>query len=111
MSKYVPKQGDFVFHSFSDQEGYEQKGRRPALVVSNDLFNKHTKMVFACPVTNTNREFPFHIGIPTGVKVTGVVMVDQIKAIDFEARKVTFLAKAPDDLLNETLSMLGNILK
>lgn len=61
MKKYVPKKGDFIVVTFNPQSGHEQKGRRPALVVSNDLFNKHTGFAMVCPITNTTRHFPFHV--------------------------------------------------
>jgi len=82
MAVYVPRKGDFVALSFDPQSGHEQRGRRPALVVSNDLFNKATGLCIACPVTNTRRDFPFHVAIPEGQAVAGVVMVEQVKSID-----------------------------
>lgn len=74
MATYVPRKGDFVAVTFDPQSGHEQRGRRPALVVSNDLFNTATGFCIACPVTNTRRDFPFHVSIPDGEAVTGVVM-------------------------------------
>ena len=64
MAAYVPRKGDFVAVTFDPQSGHEQRGRRPALVVSNDLFNKHTGLCIACPITNTRRDYPFHVSIP-----------------------------------------------
>jgi len=70
VARYIPKQGDFVVLSFDPQAGHEQKGRRPALVVSNTLFNRHTGMAMACPITNTFRDFPFHVAVPTDSSLT-----------------------------------------
>jgi len=106
MPQYVPKKGDFVTLTFDPQSGHEQKGRRPALVVSNDLFNKHTGLAIVCPITNTDRKIPFHVAIPESAQVTGFVMVDQVKSVDFRARNIKFIGKAPVDLLNEVLSIL-----
>jgi len=103
---YVPRKGDFVALSFDPQTGHEQRGRRPALVVSNDLFNKHTGLCIACPVTSARRDYPFHVSLPDGCEVTGVVMVEQIKSIDFRARKVKRIGPAPEAVLQETLSLL-----
>ncbi|MGD8845662.1 MAG: type II toxin-antitoxin system PemK/MazF family toxin, partial [Desulfobacteraceae bacterium] len=61
MGTYTPRQGDLIAITFDPQSGYEQKGRRPAFVVSKDLFNRKTGMAIVCPVTNTDRSFPFHI--------------------------------------------------
>ncbi len=106
MPPYVPKQGDFIAVTFDPQSGHEQKGRRPALVVSKDLFNKHTGLAIACPITNTERVYPFHFAIPPGSKVTGFVMVDQVKSIDYRSRKAKQIGKAPASLLDETLALL-----
>ncbi|WP_231717222.1 type II toxin-antitoxin system PemK/MazF family toxin [Desulfosarcina ovata] len=62
-------------------------GRRPALVVSKDLFNRSTGLAIVCPVTNTDRGFPFHVAIPRNSKLTGFIMVEQVKSVDFRARR------------------------
>jgi len=102
----VPRKGDFVALTLDPQSGHEQRGRRPALVVSNDLFNKHTGLCIACPVTNSRRDYPFHVTIPDDCDVTGVVMVEQVKSIDFRARNVKRIGPAPDAVLDEVLSLL-----
>lgn len=112
MPAYIPQKGDFISVTFDPQSGHEQKGRRPALVISNTLFNQGSGLAFVCPITNTNRNYPFHLPVPPKVSaVTGVVMVDQAKSIDFKARKAKFIAKAPVDLLEDVLAMLDAITK
>jgi mRNA interferase MazF len=106
VAAYVPRKGDFIALSFDPQTGHEQQGRRPALVVSNDLFNKHTGLCIACPVTSTDRSFPFHVRVPQGEKVAGVVMVEQVKSLDFHSRRATRIGRAPDSVLEEVLSIL-----
>lgn len=106
MTTYIPQKGDFVAVTFDPQSGHDQKGRRPALVVSNTLFNKHTGLTIVCPLTNTDRNFPFHVAIVNDPNVTGFVMVEQVKSIDFRARKVTRIGRAPDSILEEVLSIL-----
>ena len=106
MAAYVPRKGDFVALTFDPQSGHEQRGRRPALVVSNDLFNRHTGLCIACPVTNSRRDYPFHVSIPEGQGVTGVVMVEQVKSIDFRSRRVKHIGAAPEPVLHEVLSIL-----
>ena len=111
MALYVPRKGDFVVVTFDPQSGHEQKGRRPALVISNDLFNKHTGLAMVCPITSTDRNFPFHVSIPEEEpNLTGFVMTEQVKSIDFRARKVKRIGKAPQDLLEDVLSILDAIL-
>ncbi len=106
MATYVPRQGDLVALTFDPQSGHEQRGRRPALVVSKDLFNAHTGLCIVCPVTSSQRDYPFHISIPAGQKVSGFVMVEQVKSIDFRSRKVRRITKAPAALVEEALSIL-----
>jgi len=106
MKPYIPRKGDFVAVTFDPQLGHEQKGRRPALVVSNTLFNEHTGLAIVCPITNTDRDFPFHVRVVDGVNVTGFVMVEQVKSIDFRARKAKRIGRASDGVLEEVLSIL-----
>ena len=106
MASYLPAKGDLVAVTLDPQSGHEQKGRRPALVISNDLFNQRTGLAIVCPVTNTRRRIPFHVALPEETSVTGFVMVEQVKSIDFRARRVKFIEKIPTPSLNEVLSIL-----
>ena len=106
MSAYIPKKGDFVAVSFDPQSGHEQRGRRPALVVSNTLFNRSTGLAIVCPITRTDRHFPFHVPIEGAPDLSGFVMVEQVKSIDFRARKVKLIGKASQKVLEEVLSIL-----
>ena len=106
MARYIPKQGDFVAVSFDPQSGHEQKGRRPALVVSKTEFNRHTGLAMLCPVTNTHRNYPFHVAVPTGAKLTGFIMVEQIKSVDYASRKAKFIEKAPRPVVDDVLAIL-----
>ena len=106
MGAYVPKKGDFIALTFDPQSGHEQKGRRPALVVSNTLFNQRTGLTIVCPVTTTDRSYPFHVAVTANPHVMGFVMVEQVKSVDYRARKAKTIGKASDDLLDEVLSIL-----
>ena len=106
MADHVPRKGELIALTFDPQSGHGQRGRRPALVVRNDLFNRHTGLCIACPITNTRRDYPFHVPIPAGDGVTGFVMVEQVKSIDFRSRKARRLGKASAELLGEVLSIL-----
>jgi mRNA interferase MazF len=106
MPGYIPRKGDFVTVTFDPQSGHEQKGRRPALIVSNDLFNRHTGLAIVCPLTHTDRGFPFHVLVLDNPDMTGFVMVEQVKSIDFRARKAKRIARASDEFLDEVLSIL-----
>jgi mRNA interferase MazF len=106
MPAYIPSKGDYVTVNFDPQSGHEQKGRRPALVVSNSLFNKHTGLAMVCPITNTRRDFPFHVAVADDAAVTGFIMVEQLKSIDFRARQARRIACASDAVMDEVLSIL-----
>ena len=106
MPRYIPQKGDFIIATFDPQAGHEQKGRRPAIIISNKLFNKSTGLAIVCPITNTNRNFPFHVPIPDELTLTGYIMVEQVKSIDYQNRKIKFIEKAPSNIMIEVLSIL-----
>ena len=106
MPGYIPEKGDFIVMNFDPQTGHEQKGRRPALVVSNTLFNRHTKLAILCPITNTFRDNPFHVAIPGESSLTGYIMVEQVKSVDYTSRRVKFVEKAPGFALDDVLGIL-----
>jgi mRNA interferase MazF len=106
LSRYVPQKGDFITVTFDPQSGHEQKGRRPALVISNNLFNEHTGLAIVCPLTSSVRKFPLHVAVTDTPDVHGVVMVEQVKSIDYRARQVKTIGKASQSLLEEVLAIL-----
>lgn len=106
MKQYIPEKGDFIAVTFDPQSGHEQKGRRPALVVSNTLFNQRTGLAIVCPTTNTDRAYPFHVAVTDNPDVRGFVMTEQVKSIDFHARKAKLIGRASDNVLDEVLSIL-----
>jgi mRNA interferase MazF len=106
MKQYIPKRGDFISLSFDPQSGHEQKGRRPALVISHTLFNEKTGMAIVCPVTNTDRKNPLHVKLGDSCVLTGVVMVDQIKSVDYVSRQAKHIDKATQAVLNDVLSIV-----
>ena len=105
---YVPRQGDLVTLDFDPQSGHEQKGRRPALVVSKDAFNKGTGMAICCPITNTDRRIPFHVPITGRTTLTGYVMCEQVKSLDFRERRMKLIERAPQELLEDVLAIVDS---
>ncbi len=110
MVKYIPEQGDIVALSFDPQSGHEQKGRRPAIIVSNKMFNQHLGLAFACPITNTKRDFPFHIKVESE-NVTGYIMAEQMKSIDYNSRNIKFIEKANQQTISQTLGIIDSIIQ
>jgi mRNA interferase MazF len=107
---YIPKRGDFIWISFDPQAGHEQMGKRPALVVSHEGFNQKMGFALVCPVSNTQRKNPFYVVIPEGEVVTGVIMVDQMRSLDFRARKASFIGECPALLLQDVLRRIKPII-
>jgi mRNA interferase MazF len=106
LAAYIPKQGDLITINFDPQSGHEQKGRRPAFVISKDLFNQSIGLALVCPITNTDRGFPFHLPISKESSLTGFIMVEQLKSVDFRARRAKRIEHGGDKLLSEVLSIL-----
>ena len=109
MVKYIPEQGDIVALNFDPQSGHEQKGRRPAIIMSNKIFNQHLGLAFACPITNTKRDFPFHVAVESE-NITGYIMAEQMKSIDYKSRSIKFIEKANAQMVNDILSIIDSIL-
>lgn len=99
-------QGDIIKLNFNPQAGHEQAGYRPALVVSNKIFNEKTNMVIVCPITNTNNLFPLHIPLDERTETTGVVLCEHIKAVDIKARAYKVIEKAPKDILSKVIDIV-----
>jgi mRNA interferase MazF len=107
---YIPKRGDFIWIDFDPQAGHEQMGSRPALVVNRDGFNEKLSFVFVCPIGNTQRKNPFYVLVPEGEAVRGAVMCNQMRSLDFRARKASFKGECPDLLLQNVLRRIKPIL-
>lgn len=105
------EQGDIVYLDFDPQAGHEQKGRRPALVVSNDLFNRVSSLTMVCPITHTDRGHPFHVRLDQRTKTDGVVMCDQSRMLDLTSRHASFEEKAPSDLVAEAVDLITGFIE
>lgn len=102
----VFEQGDILFLNFSPQTGHEQRGRRPALVVSNNVYNRFHNLLMVCPITSTDRGFSSHVRLDERTHTRGVVMCDQLRALDVTARKGEFIEKAPEDIVEEVVDQI-----
>jgi len=103
---YVPNQGDIVLLDFDPQKGREQKGRRPALIVSNNEFYSRTKMALVCPITNTISGFPMHILLDGRTATTGEIMCEQVKCLDISARNATYEEFIADDIMDDVIDLI-----
>ena len=105
------KQGNIILVDFDPQLGHEQKGRRPALVVSNELFNKYSEMAIVCPITNTDKNHPLHIRLDKRTKTKGVILCDQIKTMDIKIRNYKNLEDIPYDLMEDVLDIVFSLME
>lgn len=107
---WIPAAGDIVSIDFDPQAGHEQAGRRPALVLSDVSYNFKASLAVVCPITSRVKGYPFEVPIPTGSKVTGVVLSDQVKSIDWRARNARQIHAAPPGVLDKVRRHLALIL-
>ena len=112
MSKmYSPDRGDAVWLNFSPKAGHEQSGRRPAVVVSPKSYNKKVGLGLFCPITSQIKGYPFEVVIPAGMSISGVVLSDQIKSLDWKVRDAQFICKLPVSTMSEVLKKLSTLLQ
>ncbi len=110
MTAYIPDRGDVVWLDFDPQLGLEQAGKRPALVFSPGDYNQRIGLGLFFPITSQVKGYPFEVRVHLG-KIDGVVLADQIKNLDWRARRVEFIEKAPQEILEEVKEKLGWILE
>ena len=103
MAKYTPERGDIVWLNFTPQSGHEQAGRRPAVVISPAAYNKKTGLALFCPITSQVKGYPFEVALPKNSKISGVILADQIKSLDWRAREAKYIFRLSSSLLEEVL--------
>ena len=100
------KQGSIIKLNFNPQAGHEQAGYRPAVVLSNNIFNEKTNLTIVCPITNTNNDFPLHVPLDKRTKTTGVILCEHIKALDLNRRKYQIVETIPNDILENVIDIV-----
>ena len=108
---YVPARGDIVWLSFTPQAGHEQAGHRPALVLSPEAYNQKTSLALFCPITTRVKGYPFEVLLPAASTVSGAVLADQVKSLDWRARGARFEAQAPRRVVGEVLEKVSVLLE
>lgn len=107
---YVPRRGDIVWLTFNPQAGHEQAGRRPAVVLSPLSYNAKVGLALLCPITSAIKGYPFEVNLPHGLPISGVILADQVKSLDWQARAVEFICALPDAVTREVLQKIGLLL-
>ncbi|HHU86815.1 MAG: endoribonuclease MazF [Pelotomaculaceae bacterium] len=108
---YIPERGDLVWLQFNPQAGHEQAGRRPALVISPRAYNEKVGLALMCPVSSKIKGYPFEVSLPEGLMVSGAVLADQIKCLDWQARRAEFACKAPAEVITEAIAKVRALLE
>ena len=103
---YVPGRGDVVWLEFDPQAGSEQAGHRPALVISPKAYNRKVGLALLCPITSRSKGYPFEVELPKGIKAKGAILCDQIKSLDWRARRATRLGSVPDPVMQEVTARI-----
>jgi mRNA interferase MazF len=107
---YVPKRGDVVWMTMNLQAGHEQAGRRPAVILSPAAYNVKVGLVLAAPVTSRVKGYPFETLVPSGLPVSGAILSDQVKSLDWRSRKAELFCDLPSSVVNEVLQKLRTLL-
>lgn len=108
---YVPERGDIVWLAFDPQVGREQAGRRPALILSPKSYNDKVGLALCCPITNQAKGYPFEVPIPAGEAVTGVILADHVKSVDWRGRKAELITQLPAEPLSAVLDRIEALLR
>jgi mRNA interferase MazF len=107
---YIPNRGDVVWITFNSQAGHEQAGRRPAFVLSPASYNGKVGLATLCPITSQIKGYPFEVLIPDGLKISGAILSDHVKSLDWKVRRAELVCKLPSAIIDEVLQKLSTLL-
>lgn len=107
---YIPNRGDIVWLNFTPQSGHEQAGKRPGLVLSPKVYSKISGLALVCPITSKEKGLIFELSLPANCQIKGVVLMDQIRSVDFRARKISFIEKLDKEVLKTVQGSLISLL-
>jgi mRNA interferase MazF len=106
----LPDRGSLIWLHFSPQSGSEQAGRRPGIVLTNAAYHRRSRLAVVCPITSREKGWPMEVKLPAGLPVEGVVLVDHVRSVDREARKMEVVGIAPPEVLDEIDARLAPLL-
>lgn len=107
---YIPDTGDLIWLTFDPQAGREQSGRRPALVLSPAAYNEKANLALVCPISSRVKGYPFEVPLPEGLAISGVVLSDHLKSLDWKQRKAEFVARVPAEVVSDVVARLAPLL-
>ncbi len=109
--RYAPERGDVVWLQFNPQAGHEQAGRRPAVTLSPRLYNEKVGLGLFCPVTSHQKGYPFEVRVPEGLAVSGAVLCDQVRSLDWVTRQAQLVCRLPDATIAEIMAKVQTLLR
>jgi len=107
---YIPERGDVVWITLNPQAGHEQAGRRPAVVLSPAAYNGKVGLALLCPVTSQVKGYPFEVLMPEGLAVSGAILADQVKSLDWRVREAQLACRLPAETMQEVLQKVAVLL-
>jgi mRNA interferase MazF len=107
---YVPERGDIVYLDFDPTKGHEQRGHRPAFIISPRIYNQKSSLALFMPITSHAKGYPYEVAIPVGLKTQGVILSDQIKSLDWKARSVSFIETGSATLISEVQAKVETLI-
>ncbi len=110
VQRYIPERGDIVWLEFNPQAGYEQAGHRPALVLSPKAYNEKVQLALFCPITSHVKGYPFEVMLPKKHRISGAILSDQIKSLDWQVRKAQKITSVPQDVFEDVLAKIHTLL-
>jgi len=110
VNPYVPERGDIIWLEFDPQAGHEQAGRRPAIVLSPKAYNERSGLMVCCPITSKIKGYPFEVLLPEGIEISGAILTDQIRNVDWRARNARFITQLPTSHVQNILRMACTLL-
>ncbi len=110
-ASYVPGQADLIWLQFDPRAGHEQAGRRPAVVISPTAYNRLVGLALCCPITSQVKGYPFEVLLPSGLEIEGVILSDQLKSLDWRARKARRIGRVPRAVFDETVAKLLTLIR
>lgn len=109
--RFIPDRADVIRISLDPRAGHEQSGRRPVLVLSPAAYNDKVGLAILCPITNQIKGYPFEVEIPSGLTISGVILSDQVKCLDWKVRKAEFICQLPPEITTEAQKKLGTLIR
>ncbi len=103
-TNYIPDRGDVVWLDFDPQAGHEQAGKRPAIVISPKKYNSKVGLALFQPITSKQKGYPFEVLLPKNLQISGVILSDQIKSMDWKIRKIKYICSVSEKYYQEAIN-------